>query len=184
MSLLGRVVLSAGESLPPGGILNFDTQTLVAGGIQWLNIIVLAVIMYFVLYKPVKKFLGDRAERVSDDIDSARLNKEQALGIKADYQKMMDNIDKERDEILSEAYRTAVKRSDQILFDAQEEAKYLIIKAKDEIKIERENAADEIKMQIIEISNLIASRFVEVSVDQQTQDKYIDQALADWSEQA
>jgi len=141
------------------------------------------VLMSRILYKPVKKFMTDRAERIRDDIDSARLNKEQAMGIKADYQKMIDNIEKEREEILSEAYRAAVKRSDQILFDAQEEAKYLLIKAKDEIKIERENAADEIKMQIIEISNLIASRFVEVSVDQQTQDKYIDEALADWSEQ-
>jgi F-type H+-transporting ATPase subunit b len=128
--------------------------------------------------------MADRAERISNDIDSARFNNEQALEIKANYQKMMDNVEKEREEILSEAYRVAVKKSDQILFDAQEEAKYLLIKAKDEIKIERENAADEVKRQIIEVSTLMASRFVEISVDRQTQEKFIDEALADWSEQA
>jgi F-type H+-transporting ATPase subunit b len=127
--------------------------------------------------------MSGRAERIRDDIESARLNKEQAIGVKADYESMMEKIDKEREKILSEARLAAVKKSDQILFDAQEEAKYMIARAHDEIKLERDNAADEIKMKIIEISNLIASRFIEVSVDRQIQDNYIDEALADWSEQ-
>ena len=180
--MLGINFLSAGE-LPPGGILNFDMQTLVSGGIQWLNIILLAFVLYKILYEPVKKFMGDRAERVVSDIESARLSKEQAAEIKASYQEMIDNIEQEKEKILSDAHRAAVKKSDRILFDAQEEAKYMIAKAHDEIKMERDNASDEIKMQIIEVSSLIASRFVEVSVDRQTQDKYIDEALADWSEQ-
>jgi len=180
--LLDRI-LSAGESVQPGGIISFDMELLVRLLLQWFNILLVVLILAYILYKPVKNFMAERTERIKGDMDSARLNNEQAMGIKADYQRMVDNIGKEREEILGEAYRVAVKKSDQILFDAQEEAKYLLIKAKDEIKVERENAANEIKMQIIEVSNLIASRFVEVSVDQQTQDKYIDEALADWSEQ-
>ena len=151
--------------------------------IQIFNILVLFALLGYFLRGMVKKFMAERTERIRNDIDSARLNKEQSAEVKADYQKMIDNIGKEREEILGEAYRTSVKRSEQILYDAQEEAKYLIIKAKDEIKIDRENAADEIKMKIIEISTYIASRFIETSVNQQTQDQYIDEALADWSEQ-
>jgi F-type H+-transporting ATPase subunit b len=56
------------------------------------------------------------------------------------------------------------------------------MRAEEEIRIERENAADEIRRQIVEISTLMASRFVQVSIDHDTQDKYIDEALADWSE--
>ena len=140
-------------------------------------------LLVYLLRKPVKSFMANRVDRIRDDIDSARINKEQAIENKAEYERMIENIEEEREKILSEAHRAAAKRSGQILLDAQEEAKYLLIKAKDEIKIERENAADEIKMQIIEISALVASRFVEASVGQQTQEKYIDEALADWSEQ-
>jgi F-type H+-transporting ATPase subunit b len=181
--LLDRFFLFAGEGLQEGGVLALDFETLMRGAIQWFNVILLAAILIKILYQPVKKFMADRTERIKNDIDSARLNNEQSMEIKANYQNMLDNIGKEREEILSEAHRLAVKKSDQILFDAQEEAKYLIVKAKDEIKVERENAANEIRTQIIEISNLIASRFVEVSVDQQVQNKFIDEALADWSEQ-
>ena len=178
-----RFFLSAAESLPDGNVLAFDAEFLIKLGLQWLNVVVLFVFLTFLLYKPVKNFMAARAERISGDIDSARLSSEKAEALKADYQKMLDNIDKEREEILNEASRAAVKKHDQIIFDAQEEAKHIKTKAKNEIKIERENAANEIKNQIIEISSLIASRFVEVSVDQQTRDRYIDEALADWSEQ-
>ncbi|MCL2099264.1 MAG: F0F1 ATP synthase subunit B [Oscillospiraceae bacterium] len=181
--MVDRIFLSAAESMPEGSVLALDTEFLVRVGIQWFNIIVLSVFLVKILYKPVKNFLAERADRISSDIDSARLNNEQAEALKADYQKMLDNIGKEREEILNEASRAAVKKHDQIIFDAQEEAKYIKTKAKDEIKLERENAANEIRNQIIEVSNLIASRFVEVSVDQQTRDRYINEALADWSEQ-
>jgi len=150
---------------------------------QWFNVALLAVIMTVVLYKPVKKFLAERAERIKNDIDSARANNAKAAEIKADYQKMIDNIEKEKEEILTKARRDANKEHERIVLEAQKEAKHLIVKANDEIKVERENAAREIKTQIIEISTLIASRFMEISVDRQTQDKFIEEALADWSEQ-
>lgn len=183
--MLDRFFLSVGESGGDlgGSVMTLDMELLIRAAMQWVNVVILSVIMFFLLYKPVKKFLADRAARINNDIESARFNNEQTLKIKENYKKMLDDIDKEREEILSEAYRVAVKKSDQILFDAQEEAKYLLMKAKDEIKMEHENATDEIKKQIIEISALIASRLVEVSVDRQTQDKYIDEALADWGEQ-
>jgi len=177
--LLDGFFLAVGE----GSILNLDWSVIINSLILGFNVILVIIILAKILHDPVKNFMDERAARIQDDINNARLNREQAMEIKADYNNMMANIEKEREDILSEAYRTALKRSDQILFDTREEAKYLLVKAKDEIKIERENAADEIKMQIIEISSLIASRFVEVSVDRQTQDKYIDEALADWSEQ-
>jgi F-type H+-transporting ATPase subunit b len=141
--------VSVGESLPEGNVLALNSETVIQGLIQWFNVLLLAAVLIRLLYGPVKKFMADRMERIKNDIDSARLNNEQSVEIKANYQQMLDNIDKEREEILSEAHRLAVKKSDQILFDAQEEAKYLLIKANDEIKMERENAADEIRMQII-----------------------------------
>jgi F-type H+-transporting ATPase subunit b len=140
-------------------------------------------VLAYLLRNAIKNFMDSRVERIKDDLSSARLSKKQAAELKAEYQGMIDNIEKEREEILSEARRLAVRKSDQILSDAKEEAEYLLIKAKDEIKIERENAADDMKMKIIEISTSVASRFIEASVGQRTQDRYIDEALADWSEQ-
>lgn len=170
------------DSMPAGTLVQFDKDLLIKIAIQAFNILLLTAVLILILYKPVRKFMHDRAVRIKNDIDSARRNNEEAEELKMKYQELIDNIEKEREEILNQAHRVAVEKSDQILFAAHEEAKYLLIKAENEIKVERENAADDIKMQIIELSTFIASRFVEVSIDKQTQDKYIEEALADWSE--
>jgi F-type H+-transporting ATPase subunit b len=69
------------------------------------------------------------------------------------------------------------------VFAAREEAKHLISKARAEIEADRENASEEVKRQIIELSTFMAGRFVELSIDKESQDKYIEEALADWSDQ-
>ena len=178
---LAQATLEAG-SMPPGTLVQFDADLLIRIAIQAVNILILTAVLILVLYKPVRKFMHDRAGRIKNDIESARRSNQEAEELRARYQELISNIEKEREEILNQAHRVAVEKSDQILFAAHEEAKYLLTKAESEIKVERENAADDIKMQIIELSTFIASRFVEVSIDRQTQDKYIEEALADWSE--
>jgi len=169
--------------MPEGSVLQFDKAFLIRIGIQWLNVAVLAVIMIYVLYKPVKKFMAGRAERIQKEIDSAHATNEKAAEHRENYEKLLDNIEREREEILQKAYRTSMEKHDQILFAAREEAKYILQKADDEIKSERENAAEDIKKQIIELSTNMAGKFVELSIDRTTQDKYIDDAIADWGDQ-
>jgi F-type H+-transporting ATPase subunit b len=168
--------------MPPGSILEFDMAMLIRSAIQWLNIIVLIVFLTYLLYKPVKKFMADRVARINRDIESARRNSEKAREERTHYERLIANIEEEREEILNQAHRVAVERSDQILLAAREEAKHMKAKADDEIRIERENAADDIKNQIIELSTLMASRFVEISIDRETQEKLVSEMLSDWRE--
>ena len=168
--------------MPPGSILEFNKAFLLRSAIQWLNIILLTVLLVFLLYKPVKGFMAARASRIARDIESARKNYEKAKEDKAHYDRLIANIEEEREEILGQAHRIAVERSDQILLAAREEAKHLLVKAEDEIRIERENQTEDIKRQIIELSTLMASRFVELSMDRKTQEKYLDEVLENWRE--
>ena len=179
--MLDRFFLSADVS--PGNIMSLDLSLVINGLIHGFNIILLIGLLSYLLYKPVKKFMAERTQRIQNDIDSARANNEQSLAIKANYQKLTDDIDKEREEVLNRARRRADEAHDQILAKAHTAAEDLKEKAINEIGVERANAADEIRRMIIETSVLVATRFVkEFSVDQETQDRYIDEALAEWSE--
>ena len=167
--------------MPPGRVLAFDSVFLVELVIQWMNIAILGAVLILLLYKPVRKFLADRAERIRDELDSANLTTENALKLKANYEKLIANIEVEREDLLTKAHHAAVEKSDRIVFAAREEAKHLIVKAREEISAEKENAAEDIKKQIIELSTFMAGRFIEVSIDKNTQDRYVDEALSDWS---
>ena len=176
------VLLAAGvaEELPEGSILSFDKQLLINIGIQLFNVLLLTVLLIFVLYKPVKKFMAGRSERIHGEIEAARLEREKAQELKEKYEAMLDGIEKEREEILLQAHKKALEKSDQLLFDARREADIMYDRALAELETERKNVADEMKKQMIEISILMAGRFVEVSIDRETQDQFIEQALAEW----
>ena len=165
-----------------GGILQFDKALLVKLAIQWFNIMLLTFFLIKILYNPVRKFMSTRAERIKGDIDSARLSNQEAQEAKAKYEEKLANIEKEREEILKKAHRDAMAEHEQIVLDAHKAGRDLVQSAEEKIKIERENAADEVRRQIIEIASLMASRFVEMSIDSKVQAKYVDEALADWSE--
>jgi F-type H+-transporting ATPase subunit b len=150
--------------------------------LQGFNILVLTAVLIFLLYKPVKQFMANRAERIKNDLESAGTANEKAHELKAHYESLIADIGKEKDRILSQAHVLAEEKSDQILVAAKQEAKYLLKKAEDQIKMAQENAAEENKKLIIELSTHMAAHFVRVSADNEFHNVYIDEALTDWSE--
>ena len=163
------------------GILNLDKNLLFTMGIQILNVTVLTIILVFLLYKPVKKFLSDRTKRIKGEIDEASGIHEDAVGLKGQYETLLAGIEGEREEILRQTHKKAMEKSDQMLFEARREVEAIYNRAMAELEMERKNAKDDMQQQIIEISHMMASRFVKLAIDQETQDRMIKQAFADWN---
>lgn len=174
------LILSAQGNAAPGTILHFDKSLIAQLGIQWLNVLILTAVLVLILYKPVKKFMADRTERIKNEIEAARAEREEALEFKEKYERLIAQVEREREEILLQAHKKAMERSDQLLFDARREADAMYDLALAELDTERKNRLDEMKREMIEISMLVASRFVEVSIDRETQDRYIEEAFSEW----
>ncbi|WRS26576.1 ATP synthase F0 subunit B [Oscillospiraceae bacterium MB08-C2-2] len=170
----------AAQELPPGTILHLDKKLLIELGIQWVNVLFLTGLLIFILYKPVRKFMSERTARIKTEIEDARHDREEAMQLKEQYGEMIANIEREREEILRLAHKKAMEKSDQLLFEARREADAAYDRTMDELERQRKSMEDEMKKQMIEISMLVASRFVTVSLDTETQNRYIEEALSDW----
>ena len=173
---------ASSDALPEGRILGLDAQFLKEMAFQWVNLIVLTVALIFILHKPVKKFLDERAKRIQGELDAADEERKQANILKEKYERELESLEKDRDKIMQAEYKKALNESDKILFNAQKEADLIHTRAMADIELEKKNARKEIKQNIIELSSLMANRFVTVSIDDETRDKYIDDAFADWEE--
>ena len=174
-----RIMPLAAE-LPPGSILSLDKNLLIKMGIMLFNVALLTVFLVYILYKPVKKFLNDRTLRIKGEIDEAGKIREEAMQLKEKYERLIDGIENEREDILRETHKKAVEKSDQLLFQARREVEVIYNRAMSELELERKNVSDDMKRQMIEISNIMASRFVKVSISHEEQEKFIEQAFADW----
>lgn len=165
-----------------GFILSLDSAMLGDLAFQLLNTCILCAVLSYLLYKPVKNMLAERRKKIEGQISSAENQLQDANKLKALYEEKLKAIDKEKEDILSEARNTAVQRSQEIIAEAKKEAETLKNRAMVDIQREQEKAQDEIKKEIVNVSSIMASRILATSIDQEKQDALVDNVISNLEE--
>ncbi|GFI29308.1 MAG: F0F1 ATP synthase subunit B [Lachnospiraceae bacterium] len=147
-----------------------------------LAILFLFALMSYLLFNPAKKMLKDRQDRIKNDIDSARTDREEAAAVKAEYDAKIKGIEKEAEEILSEARQKALKNESRIVDEAKEEAARIIKRANEEALLEKKRIMDEAKQEMIAIASMMAGKVVTASIDTSIQDALVEETLKEIGE--
>lgn len=129
------------------------------------------------MFNPARELLKKRQDKIKDDIDTANKDKEDAAALKADYDAKIKDIQKESEEILSEARKKAKANEAQIIAEAKEEANRIIKNAENEALLEKQRAYDEMKQEMISIASLMAGKVVAQSIDTTIQESLIEETL-------
>lgn len=158
-------------------LFDLDAQFLFDTAVMALSMFVMFLLLSYLLFNPVRKVLESRRARVAADQETAKQEKSEADLLKKEYEQKLKEIDKEAQEILSDARKKAMKNEAQILAEAKEEAARILERANAEILLERKRAADEMKLQMIEIASAMAGKVVTASIDTTIQDSLIDETL-------
>ena len=166
-------------AVPEGRMFGLDEQTLWQFAMQFINTAILAAILYFLLYKPVRKFMQARTERIQAQIDRAEEERQAADGLKARYEESLAEIEQERAEILNAAHQAAAQTSKEMLEESKDRA--LAIKQQAELDIlrEQEQAKDAFRLHVIELSSAMAAKIIAHAIDKETQDRLFDEALSE-----
>ena len=86
-------------------------------------------------------------------------------------------MDKEVEQILSEARQKAMKNEARIIDEAKEEAARIIQRANEEALLEKKRVMDEAKQEMISIASLMAEKVVAASINTQIQDTLVEETL-------
>jgi F-type H+-transporting ATPase subunit b len=111
-------------------------------GFQAVNFIALVVILYFVLYKPVRKTMKAREEQIQGRYDEAEQKTKDAEKAREDAEATHREIDAQRTQVLDEAKQAAAERGEALLAEARKEADRLVERTRDAIRREWTQAAD------------------------------------------
>ena len=163
-------------------LFDLDFQLLHDAVITAVAVFVLFLFMSYMLFKPTRELLRKRQERIQADLDSAASDREEANGLKNEYEAKMAGAQKDADAVLSEARQKAVKNEEQIIAQAKDEAANIIRQARTEAELEKQKAADEVKTQIIDVASLMAGKVVAASIDTNVQDSLIEETLKEVGE--
>jgi F-type H+-transporting ATPase subunit b len=112
-----------------------------------INITILFFILKAVLFKPVTKFMAERAKRVQDSIDQAQKDNEAAKKLLAEYEDKLKKAETEAREILKTAREEAERQAQLIIADGRREAKDAADAALKQIETERQAAFARFKLE-------------------------------------
>jgi len=168
-SLVNAISILEADLASKTRILGFDLQTLIQIGFQMVAVLALFYALGRLLFKPVRKILSERSEKIETTLDKIEADNAAAKELKADYESKLKNIKAEADKILAHAHTRAVAREDEIVKEAHEEAGKIMARAHLEIEREREQLKDDVRREIIEVATIMAGKFVEVSLSEEQQ---------------
>lgn len=163
-------------------LFNLDAQLLFDTALLAIAVFFLVLAMSYLLFNPARKLLKDRQERISNDIDSAKEDKESAAALKAEYEAKLKEVDKEAEGILAEARQKAMKNQAKIIDEAKEEASRIVKRAQEEAELEKKHAMDDMKQEMIAVAAMMAQNVVAASIDTNIQSTLVDETLKEMGE--
>ena len=164
-------------------LFNIDAQLLFDTVVMACSMLVLFTAMSYLFFNAVRDMLEKRKQRVADEQETAKKEREEAIVYKEEYEQKLKEADKEAQVILSEARKKATKNEEKIVAEAKEEAARIVDRARNEIELEKKRALDDMKQEMISIATMMAGKAVAASVDVNIQDSLIDETLKEMGEQ-
>lgn len=137
--------------------LNIDIQQIL---LHMLNFAVLFGALYFLLYKPVKKFMDNRNKYYEEIEEKTSKIVDEANELKATYEKKMEAADEEISALKSEAKAKSMAEAVKIKANAQKEAEQIISSAKAQAEISSENMVKSANNEICNLAEKAAEKLV------------------------
>lgn len=131
-----------------------------------VNILVLYALLRLLIYKPVRKFMDERADRVQAQLDEAGRISEQARREQAEYAERLANMDTEAHDRLVESNRAASEAAEAITAEAKAEAQAILDKAQAEADQQRQDIQRQVRPEITAMAVEIAEKLLGREVNQ------------------
>lgn len=158
-------------------LFNLDFQLLHDSVLTLISVFVLMIAASYLFFNPARDFLKKRQDRIKNDIDSAKSDKEEAAALKAEYEEKLSAIDAEKVKILDDARKKGMENQDRIVEEARAEAERIIAHARSEAELEYKSAEDEMKQQMIEIATAMAGKVVSANIDGKIQSDLVNETI-------
>lgn len=149
--------------------LNIDVQQIL---LHLFNFAILFAGMYFILYKPVRKFMDSREEHFKKLEEEANSLVEEGEKAKEEYENRLKSADSEINAKREVAGKETFAERERIITAANEEAANILKKARDKAQSEHDRIINDAQKEIAQIVNEATEKIV-LRSDLDTYDQFI-----------
>ncbi len=142
-----------------------------------VNAAILLVALYFLLYKPVRRFMNARAAGVAKELQDVVDAKEQLRQDRNQAQAELESARKQAADVVAQSVAVAQEQAQQILEDAHTDAEQTIKRAHTESEFMLQNARNEMRDEVANLGVLLAGKILQREVKQDDHAKLVDDFL-------
>jgi F-type H+-transporting ATPase subunit b len=146
---------------------------------QLVNFILLAALLYILLYKPILNMLHQRQERIARSMADADAARASAVKAQQEYERRVAEGQRKAQEIIAQATQQGEQVRAEIRAEAMREAEEIRQKAHQEAVDEKGRVMADVQGQIASLSMLATERVLSQGLDESMQRKLINQFLAE-----
>ena len=159
-----------------GGLALLDMNP---GLVIWTFIAFFVVLLILAKFAwgPIAKALDERAERIHQDIDRAEKLKTDAENKLQEYMNRLDGLREEGQQIVAEANEDAKRLRDKIMSEAKVESEALKKRALREVSLARDEALESIHKSIADVASVVAGKIIEKNLNDGDYSKIIQDTL-------
>ncbi|MCR5484933.1 MAG: F0F1 ATP synthase subunit B [Clostridiales bacterium] len=148
-----------------------------------LNIVLLFVIVRALVWKPVKKFLDARNEKLKKAAESAAADKAEALETKSKYEALIADIEKTAAETEEKAKKEAGMQAEKIIADAEKKAEDIKSDALKSAEDEKTRALENMRSDVVDLAFSISEKLIERNIkdgdNMKIAEKFFDEHLSE-----
>lgn len=145
--------------------------------LHMVNAAMLLAALYFLLYRPVKRILKAREDKVAAQLDSAAENQKKAAALLDERQRQLNGAASEVANLIRTGEAQGKARADAMIAAAQADARLIAEKAQMQVRIMEQNAKQELYEDAAKLSVQIASMVLEREVTVQDHKRLLQEFL-------
>ena len=154
--------------------LGLDLATFVGQLFSFL--LLLGLLVYFG-YKPIRKMLDERENRIRESMEQAEATKQEYERAKVAVQEQVSKARQEGQAVISQATQIGDRLKEEAKEEARKEAQAIVDRTRVELERERDKAIDGLRREFVDTAILAAEKVINEALDKEKHRKLIEEAL-------
>ena len=154
--------------------LGLDLATFIGQLVSFL--ILLGLLVYFG-YKPIRKMLDERANRIKESMEQAEATKQEYERAEVAVREQISKARQEGQTVISQATQVGDRLKEEAKEEARKEAQAIVDRTRVELERERDKAIDDLRREFADTAILAAEKVINETLDKEKHRKLIEEAL-------
>ncbi len=144
---------------------------------QIVNFLILLALLYFIAYKPLRRMMEERSNRIREGLEQAEQASKRLAEADEEAKKKLEEARREGQKLISQASALGERLKEEARQEAKAQAEALLARARGEIELERDQAIQQLRREFADLAMLAAEKVIRETLDEERHRRLINEVL-------